>query len=149
MKNADFSGLTLFSDFLQSFSKNLLTKARWFDIISKSEISDAGMAQSVEHVIGNDEVISSILITSSRKGGCNRGRPFSLSNTARSKKRENRCVPVLPFLYPNSASRSAASDSVCASASAGGSCAVFVGSVSGCICSPIACATFCRLRRMG
>ena len=25
------------------------------------------MAQSVEHVIGNDEVISSILITSSRK----------------------------------------------------------------------------------
>ncbi len=25
----------------------------------------AGMAQSVEHVIGNDEVISSILITSS------------------------------------------------------------------------------------
>ena len=28
---------------------------------------DAGMAQSVEHVIGNDEVISSILITSSKK----------------------------------------------------------------------------------
>ena len=27
---------------------------------------DAGMAQSVEHVIGNDEVISSILITSSK-----------------------------------------------------------------------------------
>ncbi len=27
----------------------------------------AGMAQSVEHVIGNDEVISSILITSSTK----------------------------------------------------------------------------------
>ena len=27
--------------------------------------NDAGMAQSVEHVIGNDEVISSILITSS------------------------------------------------------------------------------------
>ena len=27
---------------------------------------NAGMAQSVEHVIGNDEVISSILITSSR-----------------------------------------------------------------------------------
>ena len=26
------------------------------------------MAQSVEHVIGNDEVISSILITSSKKG---------------------------------------------------------------------------------
>ena len=29
--------------------------------------NNAGMAQSVEHVIGNDEVISSILITSSRK----------------------------------------------------------------------------------
>ena len=28
---------------------------------------NAGMAQSVEHVIGNDEVISSILITSSKK----------------------------------------------------------------------------------
>ena len=37
-----------------------------FGIISKSH-SDAGMAQSVEHVIGNDEVISSILITSSKK----------------------------------------------------------------------------------
>ena len=30
--------------------------------------SDAGMAQSVEHVIGNDEVISSNLITSSKSG---------------------------------------------------------------------------------
>ena len=30
-------------------------------------IKVAGMAQSVEHVIGNDEVISSILITSSNK----------------------------------------------------------------------------------
>ena len=29
--------------------------------------TNAGMAQSVEHVIGNDEVISSILITSSKK----------------------------------------------------------------------------------
>ena len=28
--------------------------------------NNAGMAQSVEHVIGNDEVISSILITSSK-----------------------------------------------------------------------------------
>ena len=28
---------------------------------------DAGIAQLVEHVIGNDEVISSILITSSRE----------------------------------------------------------------------------------
>ncbi len=38
-----------------------------FVIITRSEDSDAGMAQSVEHVIGNDEVISSILITSSKK----------------------------------------------------------------------------------
>ena len=37
-----------------------------FGIISKSSRQVAGMAQSVEHVIGNDEVISSILITSSR-----------------------------------------------------------------------------------
>ena len=36
------------------------------DIISKSS-EFAAMAQSVEHVIGNDEVISSILISSSRK----------------------------------------------------------------------------------
>ena len=36
------------------------------------------MAQSVEHVIGNDEVISSILITSSRKKRiCNAGALFS------------------------------------------------------------------------
>ncbi len=33
------------------------------------------MAQSVEHVIGNDEVISSILITSSKKG-LPQGSPF-------------------------------------------------------------------------
>ena len=31
-------------------------------------VGNAGMAQSVEHVIGNDEVISSILITSSKSG---------------------------------------------------------------------------------
>ncbi len=30
------------------------------------KVANAGMAQSVEHVIGNDEVISSILITSSK-----------------------------------------------------------------------------------
>ena len=36
------------------------------DIIGRSrKIRHAGMAQSVEHVIGNDEVISSILIASS------------------------------------------------------------------------------------
>ena len=32
-----------------------------------NKVAGAGMAQSVEHVIGNDEVISSILITSSIK----------------------------------------------------------------------------------
>ena len=31
-----------------------------------NKVAGAGMAQSVEHVIGNDEVISSILITSSK-----------------------------------------------------------------------------------
>ena len=35
------------------------------------------MAQSVEHVIGNDEVISSILITSSKKS-CTKVRDFLL-----------------------------------------------------------------------
>ena len=44
--------------------KKVLTNACEFGIITKSR--DAGMAQSVEHVIGNDEVISSILITSSK-----------------------------------------------------------------------------------
>ena len=50
--------------------KKLLTKYFLFDIIYKSSRNSgdfAGMAQSVEHVIGNDEVISSILITSSKK----------------------------------------------------------------------------------
>ena len=32
-----------------------------------NKVAGAGMAQSVEHVIGNDEVISSILITSSKE----------------------------------------------------------------------------------
>ena len=48
--------------------KKDLTKPKTFDIITESH-SDAGMAQSVEHVIGNDEVISSILITSSKAAG--------------------------------------------------------------------------------
>ena len=38
---------------------------------------NAGMAQSVEHVIGNDEVISSILITSSKKS-CTQVQDFYL-----------------------------------------------------------------------
>ena len=47
------------------FLKKVLTNAFGFGIISESQ-DIAGMAQSVEHVIGNDEVISSILITSSK-----------------------------------------------------------------------------------
>lgn len=54
-------------NFFKTFFENLLTNAAGFGIISRSDDSDAGMAQSVEHVIGNDEVISSILITSSKK----------------------------------------------------------------------------------
>ena len=44
-----------------------MTKEKVCDIMYKSSSDNAGMAQSVEHVIGNDEVISSILITSSKK----------------------------------------------------------------------------------
>ena len=40
-------------------------KMIWYN--NKVVKTDAGMAQSVEHVIGNDEVISSILITSSKE----------------------------------------------------------------------------------
>ena len=54
------------------FFKNPLTKLKVLVIICESHV-DAGMAQSVEHVIGNDEVISSILITSSKS----RGQPSS------------------------------------------------------------------------
>ena len=36
------------------------------DIIPNVEPLNAGMAQSVEHILGKDEVISSILITSSK-----------------------------------------------------------------------------------
>ena len=43
-----------------------MTKEKVCDIMYKSSSDNAGMAQSVEHVIGNDEVISSILITSSK-----------------------------------------------------------------------------------
>ncbi len=55
-----------FSKIFRKNAKKGLTKAFESAIISKST-QDAGMAQSVEHVIGNDEVISSILITSSKK----------------------------------------------------------------------------------
>ena len=49
------------------FSGKVLTNTLFFAIILKSTMIDAGMAQSVEHVIGNDEVTSSNLVTSSRK----------------------------------------------------------------------------------
>ena len=49
------------SFFSEIFSKKLLTNPKAFGIIYHV----AGMAQSVEHVIGNDEVNSSSLITSS------------------------------------------------------------------------------------
>ena len=38
------------------------------------------MAQSVEHVIGNDEVISSILITSSKKQATQKGCLFFIQS---------------------------------------------------------------------
>ncbi len=49
----------------KNFFKKGLTNRIMFDIIYKSsrERRFADMAQSVEHVIGNDEVISSTLIT--------------------------------------------------------------------------------------
>ena len=36
----------------------------------------AGMAQSVEHILGKDEVTSSILVTSSRKKSCSKEQDF-------------------------------------------------------------------------
>ena len=42
------------------------SKMMWYNVQVVRK-TNAGMAQSVEHVIGNDEVISSILITSSKK----------------------------------------------------------------------------------
>ena len=40
----------------------------WYNIqVVKRDDKNAGMAQLAEHVIGNDEVISSNLITSSKK----------------------------------------------------------------------------------
>ena len=48
----------------KNFQKGLDKRLRiWYN----NKVASAGMAQSVEHVIGNDEVISSILITSSIK----------------------------------------------------------------------------------
>ncbi len=53
----------------KKISKKGLTNGKKFDIIVRSTVKKsifAGMAQLVEHVIGNDEVISSTLIASSR-----------------------------------------------------------------------------------
>ena len=56
------------------FKKGLDKRVRiWYN----NKVAGAGMAQSVEHVIGNDEVISSILITSSKKPKDNRPWVFS------------------------------------------------------------------------
>ena len=57
------------------FFKKGLTNAGGFAIIYESQ-DIAGMAQLVEHVIGNDEVISSTLIASSKRPHCNRGEAF-------------------------------------------------------------------------
>ena len=46
--------------------KKGLTNRILFGIMYKSSRANADMAQSVEHVIGNDEVISSNLIISSK-----------------------------------------------------------------------------------
>ena len=52
-----------------------MTNTKGFAIIYESQ-DVAGMAQLVEHVIGNDEVISSTLIASSKRPHCNRGEVF-------------------------------------------------------------------------
>ena len=54
----------------QIIFKKLLTNAPRSAIIVnvESQTKSAGMAQLVEHILGKDEVISSTLITSSRKG---------------------------------------------------------------------------------
>ena len=70
-----------FLKIFQLFFKKGLTNPTEFDIIYESR-GDAGMAQSVEHVIGNDEVISSILITSS-KNLPKFGRFFALSKLSK------------------------------------------------------------------
>ncbi len=78
-----FQFVKIFAENSEIFFKKVLTNAFYFAIIHKSSRyrrQHAGMAQSVEHVIGNDEVISSILITSSKKARfmacffwCNKG----------------------------------------------------------------------------
>ena len=52
--------------FLKKVKKGIdKSKMMWYNVQVVRK-TNAGMAQSVEHVIGNDEVISSILITSSK-----------------------------------------------------------------------------------
>ena len=55
----------LCASFLKEFVKILLTFFSMCAIICKSQARDADIAQSVEHLIGNEEVISSNLIISS------------------------------------------------------------------------------------
>ena len=59
-----------------------MTNGKTSVIIYESHV-DAGMAQSVEHVIGNDEVISSILITSSKSRGQSSSGFYFIKNPAK------------------------------------------------------------------
>ena len=61
--------------------------------------NDAGMAQSVEHVIGNDEVISSILITSSIKRGLVRQDLFSFLLLLLSQRKIEIFLPFIISVY--------------------------------------------------
>ncbi len=61
---------------------------------------NAGIAQLVEHVIGNDEVISSNLITSSREARCENSEPlfiFALLQPATVPDRQRRYEKVVPI----------------------------------------------------
>ncbi len=58
----------------------MLTSAVMFGIICKSVLRQAGMAQSVAHLIGSEEVTGSIPVASLK--GTSRGRgPFFISET--------------------------------------------------------------------
>ena len=63
--------------------------------------SDAGMAQSVEHVIGNDEVISSILITSSKS----HAKAWDFSFIIKKQKADYACNQPFAFSYLQDAYR--------------------------------------------
>ena len=58
----NFAEINFAKDLYKNVKKFLLTKDAAFDIIGL--VRYAAMAQSVEHILGKDEVISSILISS-------------------------------------------------------------------------------------